>query len=577
MREKLESALVVAVYARYSDDSQSPMSIEDQIRRVLEHARRLGIEPVKVLKFTDEDMSGYKKRDAYARPGFNGLMESWDAGAFDVLLVDEFSRLGRNPRQLLEIVERLDDTRVRLICADGLDSAAPGSRLAINFKGIIAQEESRSTSHRVKRGMVGQLTRGFMMAPPSFGYRAERQFDGGRAIGTHWHVVEEEAKIVRRLYEMRSQGMAFDKIACWLNANNIETPRNGRIWRAAGVQRLLSNPIYRGEVVWKTDDVQSSAHAENGRAVTQVFERPHLRIVSDELWASAQSEKISRSGYGGGRSQYSGLIHCGHCENILSSTSKGRAFSCGSCGANRLAGDPLAPTSVPTISVAGLNEVLSFALERVLNDERIGQVHERLREKLAQGPDGELAELRKKHDRLEKAGQHLIRLICRRDQPDPLLEEEYAKTSTELRGVERQIKVLQTTQASMSKRDLAAQLDVDPKSLIKKLLDGQLPAERLRAVLSQLFPKFIFLGRESRYIARFEIHFAPGVAVAWLTETKPVIDECVVLRIKLIGSARRPVRWEVVEEVAEVGTPMCPPENCHVAYVPDATLETVTV
>ncbi|WP_424217952.1 hypothetical protein [Thauera humireducens] len=38
-------------------------------------------------------------------------------------MADEFSRLGRNPRQQLEILERLDSTQVRLICADGIDSA----------------------------------------------------------------------------------------------------------------------------------------------------------------------------------------------------------------------------------------------------------------------------------------------------------------------------------------------------------------------------------------------------------------------------------------------------------------------
>ena len=577
MREGMVTGAVVAVYARYSDDSQSPTSIEDQVRRVLEYAKRLGIEPTEVLRFTDEDMSGYKKRDAYSRPGFKALLENWDAGRFDVLLVDEFSRLGRNPRQLLEVLERLDDTKVRLICADGIDSAAPGSRLALGFKGLIAQDESRCTSHRVKRGMVGQLTRGFMMAPPSYGYRAERQIEGGRTIGTHWSIIEDEAEVVRRLYEMRSHGTTFDRLARWLNDSGIETPRKGRIWRAATVQRILSNPIYKGEVIWKSDARSLGEHGKT-EPLRQVFERPHLRLVSDDLWESAQSERVSRSGYGGGRSQYSGLMRCGHCENLLSSTSNGRAFACGSCGANRLAGDPLAPATVPTISVAGLNAVLRFILSRVFNDERVESVRTRLREKLAQGPEGELAELRKRQDRLEKAGQHLIRLICRREGPDPVLDEEYAHNANELRSLERQIKALEAAHTSIKKRDIASQLEIDPRSLIEKLLDGQLPVERLRSVLCQLFPKFIFLGRESRFIARFEIHFAPGVAVAWLTDTKAVIDERVVLRVRLVGSARRPVEWKVIEEFVGIGTEDATSEGGGTACSqPDCDLDALSV
>jgi len=541
----------VGVYARYSDDSQNPMSVEDQIRRALDYVGRLGIDAIKVVRFIDQDMSGYKTREAYARPAYNSMLKAWDAGEFDILVTDEFSRLGRNPRQQLEILERLDSTRVRLICADGIDSASSGSRMALGIKGVMAQEESRGTSHRVKRGMFGQLVRGYMMAAPAFGYRAERHYDAGRAIGTSWEIVPEQAKIVERMYEMRHAGAAFDKIARWLNEAGVATPRDGRLWRAANVQRMLSNPVYRGEVFWTEESLDpSSVHGKSSRQ--HVFERAHLRIVADELWHAVQSGKVSRSGYGGGRLAYSGVLTCGHCGNLLSSSAKGKAYACGSCNANRLAGDPHI-SAVPTISVAGLHEVLAFALERVFDEERIEALRARLRERLAQGADGELAELRNNRDRLTKAGQQLLRLICQREQPDDLLDEEYARNAKSLADMERQIKALEATKISVARRDIVAQLDVDPRALAEKLLDGKLPPEHLRAVLAKLFPKFVFLGRESRFIAHFEITFAPGAAVAWLSNSAPIIDERVVIRVKLIGSARRPVEWQVVEESVEIG------------------------
>lgn len=557
----------VGVYARYSDDSQSPMSVEDQMRRALDYLSRLGIEATKVVPFIDEDMSAYKLREAYARPAFNAMMAAWDAGAFDIVVTDEFSRLGRNPRQQLEILERLDSTPVRLICADGIDSANSGSRMALGIKGVMAQEESRGTSYRVKRGMVGQLRRGYMMAAPAYGYRAERHYESGRAIGTSWHIVQEEAKIVQRMYEMRRDGAAFDKIARWLNETGVPTPRDGRLWRAAGVQRMLSNSVYRGEVMWKEESLDpSSIH---GKSTQQhFFDRQHLRIVTDELWHCGQSGKVSRSGYGGGRQAYSGILTCGHCSNLLSSTAKGKAFTCGSCNSNRLVGDPQV-LAVPTISVAGLNAVLSFALERVLNDGRIEALRARLRERLAQGTDGELAELRKTRDQLVKVGQHLLRLIYQREQPDPLLDEEYAKNSKSVAYTERQIKALETTKVNVARRDIAAQLDVDPRALTEKLLDGKLPPEHLRAVLAKLFPRFVFLGRESRYIARFEIEFAPGAAVAWLSDSAPILDERVVIRVRLIGNARRPVVWNVIEESVEVGELVTTSELAETAHEMD--------
>lgn len=550
MTTRTMSKARVAVYARYSDDSQNPLSIDDQFRRALEHLTRMGIESTEVLRFVDEDMSGYKKKEAYARPGFALLLQAWDADGFDVLVVDEFSRLGRNPRQQLEIFERLDETKVRLICADGIDTNLPGSRLALGMKGIMAQEESRSTSYRVKRGMIGQLVRGYMMAPPPFGYEAERQYgECGRKIGTVWHVVETQAEVVRKMYKMRNEGVAYDKIARWLNETSVPTMRGGRIWRAACVQRVLQNTVYRGEVSWNSENsTETPLFAGDGR---QVFERPTLRLVSDVVWHGAQSEKISRTGYGGGKSPYAGILECGHCGSMLSSAAKGRAFACGTCAANRLVGDADAPTSVPSISVAGLTEVVRFALERVFDDERIELLRRKLRERLARGSDGELSELRKKRDRLNRSAQHLVRLICQREQIDPLLDAEYATATEESRAVERQIKALETAQTNFARRDIEAQLCVDPRTLIDKLLDGKLPPEQLRAIFSQLFPRFVFVGRESRFIARFEIQFAPGVAVAWLSGTHAMLDESVGMKVTLFGSARRPVEWKIVAEAIE--------------------------
>lgn len=552
----------LALYARNSDESQSPASIEDQMRRSMELVAKLGLEATTVLRFSDEDMSGYKKRTAYARPGFKSLLQAWDEGAFDVLAVDELSRLGRNARQQLEIIERLDETNVRLICADGIDSDVAGSRMALGFKGVMAQEESRSTSHRVKRGMMGQLMRGYMMAPPPFGYRSERQYgEGGRAIGTIWHIVDEEALIVREMYRMRSTGVAFGQIARWLNDTGVITSRGARFWRAASIKRVLDNTVYRGEVAWY-EDVSNAATTTGWKPnakerVKRIFERPQLRIVSDDLWYGAQGEKVSRSGYGGGRLAYSGIIHCGHCQNLLSSSSNGTSFACGSCGANRLTGDPAAPETVPSISVVGLNAIVRFALERVFDAERIAVLRGRLQERLSQGPLAALHALRKKRESSIRSTQHLLRLICKSDEPDALLDAEYVSKSEELRVIERQLKSLETAQSQSNRQDIIEQIKVDPSALAEKLLDGKLPVAHVRAVLTQLFPRFVFLGRESRYIARFEIDFAPGVAVAWLTETKPILDEFIRLRVKLIGSARRPVAWQVVEESATQSGRLC--------------------
>lgn len=192
--------------------------------------------------------------------------------------------------------------------------------------------------------------------------------------------------------------------------------------------------------------------------------------------------------------------------------------------------------------------MVRVALEQVFDDNRIELLRQRLREKLAGGVDGELLTLRKQRDRLNRTAQHLLRLICQSEASDTLLDAEYARTKAEVRAVERQIKALEAASAEFGRRDIEAQLKVDPSELIDKLLDGTLPAERLRAVLSQLFPRFVFVGRDSRFVANFEINFAPGVAIAWLSGTSAALDDTIIMKVKLIGSARRPVEWKTIVE-----------------------------
>ena len=176
----------LAIYARYSCDKQNETSLEDQIRRCTELAQRHGWSISQDLIYTDAAASGTEKGDAL-REGYRRLLEDWNAGKFDVLAVDEFSRLSRDAVEQAVLQKRLEKSRrVRLIIADGVDSHDADWQLRLGFQGLIAQQESRKLSYRVDRGMIGQLERGYMIAAPAFGYRLQRVFDGNQNhLGSH--------------------------------------------------------------------------------------------------------------------------------------------------------------------------------------------------------------------------------------------------------------------------------------------------------------------------------------------------------------------------------------------------------
>lgn len=185
MNETLTSLLVrIAIYARYSCDQQRETSIEDQIRRCKEIAEYLGLQVSEWLVFSDSALSG-QAHTLDKREGLHQLEKAWQDGAFDILMLDAFERLARDGMEQEKLIQRLKaNRRVRLITSDGIDTSREGWELLLRLKGAISQAEISSLQHRVGRGMVGQLERGYMIATPAFGYDLKREFDAqGNRIG----------------------------------------------------------------------------------------------------------------------------------------------------------------------------------------------------------------------------------------------------------------------------------------------------------------------------------------------------------------------------------------------------------
>jgi DNA invertase Pin-like site-specific DNA recombinase len=95
-----------AVYARYSSDRQSPASIEDQLRTCREYAIKENWEFLDQQVYIDVELSGA----GADRPAYVRLLRSivQVPKPFDMLLVDDTSRLTRNRGDLEKLFERLN-------------------------------------------------------------------------------------------------------------------------------------------------------------------------------------------------------------------------------------------------------------------------------------------------------------------------------------------------------------------------------------------------------------------------------------------------------------------------------------
>jgi DNA invertase Pin-like site-specific DNA recombinase len=109
--------LRTAAYARYSSDAQRDSSIDDQIRNIEEYCRRMGwAQPV---IYEDKAISGARSD----RPGYQAMLDAAVERRFDVLLVDELSRLSRDHIEGARVGRLLQFHGIRLIgVTDAIDT-----------------------------------------------------------------------------------------------------------------------------------------------------------------------------------------------------------------------------------------------------------------------------------------------------------------------------------------------------------------------------------------------------------------------------------------------------------------------
>ena len=135
----------VAIYTRYSSENQRPQSIDDQISTCRQLAIKQGFSIEENHIYSDEAKSGANK-DRY---GLNSLIEAARNHLFQVVLVDDLSRLARDNFLMLTVLADLNFEGIRVISvADGLDSNDQESTLGIQIRGFFSSCNCRTSKRK---------------------------------------------------------------------------------------------------------------------------------------------------------------------------------------------------------------------------------------------------------------------------------------------------------------------------------------------------------------------------------------------------------------------------------------------
>jgi site-specific DNA recombinase len=332
------------VYVRMSTDKQED-SPERQRGQIDPHCDRRGYAVVR--RYDDLGEQGWKAE----RPGFMKMMDDAQKGLFDVIVVDEMSRLSRlDPYTFVETVAgplRRANVVVDSV-ADGLVSFEDTNDLMGFIMAGVRQHKSSQESATTGRRLLTAYQRlagkgALFLGKPPYGYRKERAADGPPRLTPGPDPEIRTVRFVFDAYANRDQSLV--DIARELSRRAVPNPSGGPTWHPTTIGGLLKNEAYIGTYVFNRrhygkffrmtadgpqasrKDKMKSRHSQTGappscvrndRSDWMVIPNTHEPLVEADTFNRVQElikENSKRTCPVRGRGDFllTGLIHCGGC------------------------------------------------------------------------------------------------------------------------------------------------------------------------------------------------------------------------------------------------------------------------
>ena len=309
-----EKPLRVAAYCRVSTDSDEQAgSYEAQIEHYID----------KINNTAGWSMAGIYADDGISattmlkREQFNKMIEDAHAGRIDMIITKSISRFARNTVDCLKTIRDLKDLHIPVLFEkENINTMESSGELLLTIMASLSQQESQSISQNVKMGIQYRFQQGKVRVNHSrfLGYTKDK--DTGSLV-----IVEEEAKVVRRIYRDFLNGAGYAEIARALEADFIANGAGNLKWHPTNVKQILCNEKYVGDALLQktvTTDFLSKRRVKNDGSVQQYYvEGDHPPIIPREVYYAVQEEIAQRAGQRGEKHYLTGRVICTECGEKL--------------------------------------------------------------------------------------------------------------------------------------------------------------------------------------------------------------------------------------------------------------------
>lgn len=272
------------IYARVSSTDES-QSYDRQIADLKRYAEYLNLE---VEETFAEHISGFRK-GLDERVEFKKMQIYIKQNDIKHILISELSRLSRRFIDAVTFIHdctkngvsiHIHKERLSTLNEDGSENGT--AKMLISILSNIAEEESKTLSFRIKSGKQFSASQGGGFSKKIYGYDRD---ENNRPI-----LHEEQAPLVRKIFELYNDGIGSPNIAIYLN-ENYDTKE----WKGASVYSIVRNSFYKGERRYNDLIIDVPA------------------IVEEAVWNRANEMVNSRKRFAGKRKHvnpFAGFIYC---------------------------------------------------------------------------------------------------------------------------------------------------------------------------------------------------------------------------------------------------------------------------
>jgi len=169
-----DQSLRVAIYARVSTDLQNPRSVPDQVALCQRWVERQGWPPVPPKDvFSDEAVSGSTTDRTNYQRLLRDIAGSDGHPAYNLVVTEDLSRLTREMLETSRLIQMAPIWDLRIVgVSDGQDTAMPGSKYAMAYRGISNAQFLDDLHARIRRGLGGRFDSAFHAGGSIYGFRS---------------------------------------------------------------------------------------------------------------------------------------------------------------------------------------------------------------------------------------------------------------------------------------------------------------------------------------------------------------------------------------------------------------------